>query len=184
MELFTFDRYGRTIHLIDIPGFDGRAISDALLLENIAVCLNQAYTSGVKLDGIIHLHPISSSRSQGSATKCLPIIRKMSGPEILSLLLLGSTMWNEEQFEIGERREAGLVENRDFWGDIIDQGGRTFRFFNSPESALVACDYIIQPDQKMIVTLQYQKVNERKPLSKADAGLELESDILQLKELC
>lgn len=184
MEPFTFDRYGRTVHLIDTPGFDGTEISDARLLENIAVCLNQAYINGVKLDGIIYLHPISSPRIQGSATKCLRIIRKICGPAALSLLLLGSTMWDKEQFEIGERREAELVENRNFWGDIIDQGGRTFRFFNNPESALVACDYIIQRDQKMIVALQYQMVNERKPLNKTDAGLELESDILQLKELC
>jgi hypothetical protein len=93
-------------------------------------------------------------------------------------------MWNKEQLAIGERREQELVENRNFWGDIIGQGGRTFRFFNNPESALVACDYIIQRGQKMIVALQYQMVNERKPLNKTDAGLELESDILQLKEFC
>jgi hypothetical protein len=184
VEPFTFERHGYTVHLIDTPGFDGTIHSDATLLADIAACLNQAYVSGIKLNGIIYLHPINSPRIQGSATKCLRIIKKICGPEAVSLLLIGSTMWDKERFEIGKRREEELVESHNFWGDVIDQGVKTFRFFNDPESAFVACDYIIQRGQKMTVALQHQMVNEGKPLNETDAGLELEGDIVHLKEFC
>ncbi len=79
MEPFTFERNGHTVHLIDTPGFDGSTTSDALLLEDIAACLNQAYTYGVQVSGIIYLNAINSPRAQGSAKKALRIVKKICG---------------------------------------------------------------------------------------------------------
>jgi hypothetical protein len=154
VERFTFQRNSQTIHLINTPGF-GRDGSDALLLEDVAGFLNQSYLSGIQLNGIVYLHPISAPRVQGSTITCLRIIQKICGPTAQTMILLGSSMWDKEDSHTALMREQELIENPNFWGDLVDRGGKTFRFYNNNEPALIACDYIIQRRQKMMLALQH-----------------------------
>ncbi|CZR55998.1 uncharacterized protein PAC_05886 [Phialocephala subalpina] len=188
-EPFTFQRNGLTVHLIDTPGFDSTRCSDAELLEDIAVCLNHAYISGVQISGIIYLHPINNTRVQGSAMKSIRIIKEVCGPEALSLILLGSSLWGKEDFEVAKRREDELTHTSHFWGSMIENGSRTFRFYNDQASALIACDHFIEQRRnanfrKVTLALQHQMINEGKTLNETDAGMEVEKDILQLKQIC
>jgi len=189
VEPFTFQRNGFRVHLIDTPGFDSIGSSDAALLQDVAVCLNNAYISGAQISGIIYLHPINSTRVQGSAMKCLRIIKKICGPEALSLILLGSTMWDKEDPEIAKRRQDELTRTADFWGSMIEDGCKTFRFLNDQASALLACDYLIEQRRKerfreVTLALQHQMVNECRALNATDAGMEVEREILQFKQIC
>ncbi|KAI9824185.1 MAG: hypothetical protein M1819_000896 [Sarea resinae] len=184
VEPFTFERNGHTVHLIDTPGFDGSTTSDALLLEDIAACLNQAYTYGVQVSGIIYLHAINSPRAQGSAKKALRIVKKICGEDAYSVVLLGSTMWNKEDFAIAKRREEELINSRELWGDMIAAGSKSFKFYNDRASALIACDYIIQHGQKKTLALQHQMVNEHKSLNETEAGIEMQGEVLSLQALC
>ncbi|KAF8853212.1 hypothetical protein BDZ45DRAFT_694469 [Acephala macrosclerotiorum] len=189
VEPFTFQRNGLTVHLIDTPGFDSTRCSDVELLEDIAVCLNHAFLSGVQISGIIYLHPINNTRVQGSTMKSLRIIQKVCGPEALSLILLGSSMWDKEDFETARRREDELTQTSHFWRNMIEKGSRTFRFYNDQASALVACDHIIEQRRsadfrKVTLALQHQMINEGKTLNETNAGMEVEKDILQLKQIC
>lgn len=179
-----FERNGHTVHLIDTPGFDGSTTSDALLLEDIAACLNQAYTAGVQVSGVIYLHAINSPRAQGSARKALRIVKKICGEDAYSIILLGSTMWNKEDSEIAKQREKELTNNRELWGDMIAAGSKSFKFYNDRASALVACDYIIQQEQKKTLALQHQMVNEHKSLNETEAGIEMQGEVLALQALC
>lgn len=184
VEPFTFERNGHTVHLIDTPGFDGSTTSDALLLEDIADCLNQAYTHGVQMSGIIYLHAINSPRAQGSAKKALRIVKKICGEDAYSLILLGTTMWNKEDSRTAKRREEELINNRELWGDMIAAGSKSFKFYNDHASALIACDYIIQQKRKKILALQHQMVNEHRSLDETDAGIEMQGEVLGLQALC
>ncbi|KAK9775065.1 putative G domain-containing protein [Seiridium cardinale] len=184
VEPFMFERNGHTVHLIDTPGFDGSTTSDALLLEDIAACLNQAYTHGVQVSGIIYLHAINSPRAQGSAKKALRIVKKICGEDAYPVILLGSTMWNKEDFGVAKRREEELINNRELWGDMIAAGSKSFKFYNDRASALVACDYIIQQGQKKTLALQHQMVNEHKSLNETEAGIEMHGEVLGLQALC
>lgn len=179
-----FERNGHTVHLIDTPGFDGSTTSDALLLEDIAACLNQAYAHGVQVSGIIYLHAINSPRAQGSARKALRIVKKICGEDAYSVVLLGSTMWNKEDFGLAKRREEELINNWELWGDMIAAGSKSFKFYNDSASALVACDYIIQQGQKKTLALQHQMVNEHKCLNETEAGIEMHGEVLGLQALC
>lgn len=184
VEPFTFERNGHTVHLIDTPGFDGSTTSDALLLEDIAACLNQACVHGVQVSGIIYLHAIHSPRAQGSARKALRIVKKICGEDAYSIILLGSTMWDREDFDVAKRREEELVNNQELWGDMIASGSKSFRFYNDRASALLACDYIIQQGQKKTLALQHQMVKEHKSLDETDAGVEMLGEMLRLQALC
>ncbi|KAE8449525.1 hypothetical protein EG329_008134 [Mollisiaceae sp. DMI_Dod_QoI] len=97
-------------------------------------------------------------------------------------------MWDKENFQIAERREE-LTQSTRFWGSLIRIGCKTFRFYTEQASALVACDYIIGQRKKadferVALALQHQMVNERKTLNETDARMEIEKDILQLKQIC
>ncbi|KAF3808314.1 hypothetical protein GCG54_00006935 [Colletotrichum gloeosporioides] len=184
VEPFTFKRNGYTVHLIDTPGFDGSTTSDVLLLQDIAACLNQAYTHGVQVSGIIYLHAINSPRAQGSGRKALRIVKKICGEDAYSVVLLGSTMWNKENFSVAKRREEELINSQELWGDMIAAGSKSFAFYNDRASALIACDYIIQQGQKRTLALQHQMVNEHKSLDETEAGIEIQGDVLRVRELC
>lgn len=184
MEPFVFERNGQTVHLVDTPGFDGSTTSDALLLEDMAAYLNQACTYGIQVSGIIYLHPINSPRAQGSAKRALRIVKKICGEDAYSVILLGSTMWNKEDFGIARRREGELMDSRELWGDMIAAGSKSFRFYNDRASALIACDCIIQRGQKKTLALQQQMVNEHKSLDETEAGMEMQGEVLGLRALC
>jgi hypothetical protein len=181
VDTFTFERKGKTVHLVDTPGFDGTLNADTFSLEDIAAYLNRAYVLGIPINGIIYLHPITSNRLQGSARKCLRIIQKICGEDASSIILLGSTMWDKEDYETAQKREEELTANREFWGGMIENRSKTFRFHNDSKSALVACDYIIEQRRQVTLALQHQMVNLGRTLKETDAGLEIHQEILQLK---
>lgn len=185
MEPFTFERSGRTIHIIDTPRFDGSTTSDVLLLEEISACLNQAYVHGVQISGIIYLHAINSPRAPGSTRRALRIVKKICGKEAYPIILLGSSMWDKEpDLELTRRREEELIKNHELWGDMIAAGSKSFKFFNDQRSALEACDYIIHQGKKKTLALQTQMVDERKSLDRTDAGIEMLGVVAELQALC
>jgi hypothetical protein len=184
MEVFSFERIGRTVHLIDTPGFDDTVMTDSTLLEDIADWLSKAYTRGIRLNGIIYLHPIAHNRMQGSSLACLRIFQKICGTHISSAIILGSTMWDKVDSQTGQRRETELVETPEFWGEMVEAGSRTFRFQGNQRSGLIVCDHIIQQNQEITLALQHQMVNEHKALHETDAGQEIERTLLQVREIC
>jgi hypothetical protein len=97
-------------------------------------------------------------------------------------IILCSTMWDKEDPQIAQSRETELALSSEFWRDMIDRGSKTFRFDGAKEIALKVCGYIINRNEVMTLALQHQLVDEKKPLHKTDAGLEIEQEILQVKQ--
>ncbi|KEZ40817.1 hypothetical protein SAPIO_CDS8009 [Scedosporium apiospermum] len=58
---------GQDLHLIDTPGFDDTEMKDSDILLQIAEYLN----TDVRLSGILYLHPITTRRVGGAATRNL-----------------------------------------------------------------------------------------------------------------
>lgn len=68
-----------------------------------------------------------------SLVKNLEMLKKLSGKEVMPNVAIITTMWGEVKEETGVRREEELV--RDFWSDVVDNGGRVARFRDTQDSA-------------------------------------------------
>lgn len=114
--------HGKTVHLIDTPGFNDTHRSDGEILQELAFWLLQCYNLGIRLSGIVYLHSITDPRMQGSTLRALNIFKKLVGPENFHGVILATTMWNKVQqidYDRAIKRQQDLVNDVNFWGDLI-----------------------------------------------------------------
>lgn len=119
--VYSYFHNGKTVCLIDTPGFDDTNRSDTDILKDIAFYLSSIYSKKVKLAGIIYLHRITDVRMTGSSYKNLRMLEKLCGDGAMSKVVLVTTMWNllgrpgsDHTVAVGEQREAMLKDK--FWG--------------------------------------------------------------------
>ncbi|KAJ5942072.1 hypothetical protein N7516_002240, partial [Penicillium verrucosum] len=174
------------IWLVDTPGFDDTHRSDTDVLREIANWLMESFSSKkVILNGIIYLHRITDIRMQGSAMKNLFMFKKLCGPDALKNVILATTMWERVGMEDGERREQELERTSEFWGEMIMRGALLKRHQNNANSAWSLVDVFASKSstkRKAVLTIQQEMVVQHKPLAKTDAGMELESSLVQERE--
>ncbi|KAN0084765.1 P-loop containing nucleoside triphosphate hydrolase protein [Elaphomyces granulatus] len=163
VAIHSFRRRGRTIHLIDTPGFDDTTKADVDILNNITFWLSHAYRAEPKLllSGIIYLHPISEPKMVGTATRNLAMMKLLCGEENLSIVWLATTMWGLVS------PERGLSTDQ-FWGGLI-------RHQDSETSAFA----IHQP---MALSIQRQMVDEHRNVDQTDAGRYLRQHVIREQE--
>ncbi|KAJ3556000.1 hypothetical protein NP233_g12077 [Leucocoprinus birnbaumii] len=116
------DPEGRSIVLVDTPGFDDTTRSDIQVLELISDWLVVTYENQVKLSGLIYLHCITDNRMAGHPYKNLRMFGELCGGAAMSQVLLVTTMW-ERLVEGREVGEARVIELKDkFWKPFIQRG--------------------------------------------------------------
>ncbi|KAF4965619.1 hypothetical protein FSARC_6606 [Fusarium sarcochroum] len=165
------------IYLFDTPGFDDTNRSDTEVLIEIASCLTKIYEDNFKLSGILYLHRITDRRIGGSAKRNLFMFRKLCGKDGLNNVLLVTTMWEDEQPEKGESREAELVATDGFWGALVAEGAEIKRHDNTRASAMALLK-IIAKKNRVAISIQKEMVSEHKNLNETEAGMGLNSEIL------
>lgn len=62
LAIFSVEREGRIIYLIDTPGFDDTNRSDIETLRSISHYLSISYANRVSISGILYLHRVSDVR--------------------------------------------------------------------------------------------------------------------------
>ena len=83
---------------------------------------------------IVYLHNIQSNRMAGSAMRSLHHLTNISGPGIISNVVLVTTLWSElAREDIGVQREKEL--RTDYWRDLLARGCKYNRFDDNNESA-------------------------------------------------
>ena len=93
VQIWTFELEGRSIHLVDTPGFDDTKRSDTGVLKDLAYWLSLSYEKkGILLTGLIYLHPISQTRMAGTAFKNLRTFKKMVGSQSMHSVAQVTTM--------------------------------------------------------------------------------------------
>jgi hypothetical protein len=81
------------------------------------------YKSTARIAGILYLHDISQRRlPEKRITAIINELCQMCDPQNIILL---TTMWNDVQSNVGERRERQLD---DFWAEMVKRGSRMKRF--------------------------------------------------------
>ncbi|KAL8924263.1 MAG: hypothetical protein Q9172_002776 [Xanthocarpia lactea] len=130
-----------TTFLLDTPGFDDPSLSDTSVLQSIASCLADISEGllfpnfAAQISGIIFIQAINEPRMTGSMMRNLTILRLLVGEENLEHCVLVTTKWGLEELDVAERREAELIQTRDYWGWFLAEGAVIERYGDSQESA-------------------------------------------------
>ncbi|KAL8645934.1 MAG: hypothetical protein Q9226_007073 [Calogaya cf. arnoldii] len=177
---------GRRVFLLDTPGFDDTSRSDTDVLKTIAKNLVGMYSKDIKLSGIIYLHRITDVRFTGSAYKNISVFKKLCGENCYPNVVLATTMWENlggsgNDTTLGDQRETQLVKTREWWGLMTQRGSKIFRHMDNKRSALEIVDYLTKLNQKVVLEIQSQIVDEKKNLQDTGAGLEVERELQEAK---
>lgn len=166
---------GRTVRLLDTPGFDDTTRSNAEILKEIVYFLNKVYEAGFSLLGIIYLHRITDPRMSGSAIKNLEIFKKLCGEAAFSNVRLVTTRWNqvkpgEEELREAQEREGQLIQSDLYWAPIIKHGAKVRRHTGDAQSAQAIVSELIAQNQKKTLAIQREMIEEKTPLDRTTAG--------------
>lgn len=165
---------GRTVYLVDTPGFDDHRRSDAQILEEISFWLVQAAAHGFRVAGLIYLHRITDNRIAGSGQRSLNIFQKICGSQNFHLCLLITTHWDlvlhDQNLRLQAlRRQAEITTAPGWWGEVSRQGGRHGAMIDS-QSAKNLLEDLVQQNHSSTLLLQEQLLVPDSRLADTDAG--------------
>lgn len=184
MTVYSLRYRGYVVRLIDTPGFDDSKKPDVEILNDIAYWLTRAYAAEPRLllSGIVYLHPIHEPRMQGTAKKNLNMFKLLCGEESLRCVVLATTMWSKVFKSEGQGRQDELVATERFWGNMVAHGSKVFKHEDNAASAFGIIDRIIDNKQPVVLDIQREIVEERKPVDETNAGKSQRETELRAKE--
>jgi hypothetical protein len=130
-----------------------------------------SYRKDIKIWGIIYLHRISDNRVPASALKNIRTLEAMCGVSAMRNVALVTTMWNEVQPDVAQRREACLFE--EFWSQMLSNGARAHRFKDSFNSAWDIADSLLRMPPAPTLHVSVEQVHHNKHLYETQAGIPL-----------
>ncbi|KAK4443528.1 hypothetical protein QBC34DRAFT_265563, partial [Podospora aff. communis PSN243] len=177
---------GKSVFLVDTPGFDDTGRSDAEILKEITFFLVTLHDKNVSLAGLVYMHRISDPRISGSAAKNLRLFKGLVGKPSYEHVALVSTMWSELSDERHVQRQRLEELRATFWSDLI-QGGCSVKEHRGDEaSALGIIRDIVTAErsarQPISLTIQLELAVEGKTLGDTTAGKLLLQEIMGDKE--
>lgn len=78
--------------------------------------------------GVLYLHDITVTRVGGTAVKNIEMFNMVVGKAAAQNVVVVTTKWDLIGSEVGERREAQLKEDPQFFEPILNAGASMFRF--------------------------------------------------------
>ncbi|KAJ3557230.1 hypothetical protein NM688_g1580 [Phlebia brevispora] len=175
----TFELSGRSITLIDTPGFDDTIISETDILNMIALYLSTTYQQGFKLSGIVYMHSISDVRFDGILRRNFNMFRKLCGDDVLQNVVIVTNMWEEVSYECGVARETQLANDDLLFKPALAQGARMLRHYNTVPSARFILSSLLS-NVPLALRIQRELVDEGKDIADTDAGRALGSELVAL----
>ncbi|KAH9927696.1 uncharacterized protein B0H18DRAFT_285335 [Fomitopsis serialis] len=179
--LRAFGLTGRTVRLIDTPGFDDTTRTDTEVLKMIAVALSQMYEDGHKLSGIIYMQRISDFRMTGISRRNFHLFRKLCGEDTLKNVVIVTNMWGEVNAERGLAREDELASDPMFFKPALEKGAKMMRHDNTYHSAVTVMLQLI-PNTPAPLLLQTELVEQDMDIAETAVGAELARDIEEQRQ--
>ncbi|KAF5327319.1 hypothetical protein D9619_004266 [Psilocybe cf. subviscida] len=177
-----FELDGRSVTLIDTPGFDDTTKSDADILRMIAAFLATAYENGKTLAGVIYVHRISDFRMGGISTRNFKMFRQLCGESTLKNVVIVTNMWSAVSEDIGIARETELASEDIFFKPVLDKGAQILRHSNTPASAHAIIARIIA-NHPLPLQIQRELVDQKMDIGQTAAGEELNRELnIQLQK--
>ncbi|KAJ3562352.1 hypothetical protein NP233_g9632 [Leucocoprinus birnbaumii] len=167
---------GRSVVLVDTPGFDDTTRTDYEILALINEWLKKTYEGHVKLSGLLYLHRITENRITGSLLKNVATFEQLCGGMALKQVVLTTTCWTRGDAALhGPARVEQL--KGDYWKAIIGQGASVDALMpNTYEGAWRIVETLINRHRTDIVLLQKEVVDQRIALNETKAGQTLYND--------
>lgn len=150
---------GKTVHLIDTPGFNDTHRTDGDILHELAFWLLKSHTHDIHLSGVVYLHSITDNRIQGSALRALNIFKNLVGEENYHGVVLATTMWDKlDDGDYGSaiRRQKELLTNMNFWGDMKQGRSQVKALTAGRTSVEEIVNHIVAENKRMSLRIQCQ----------------------------
>lgn len=154
---------GRTVWLIDTPGFDDSHVSDIDRLQEVSLYLTDLYKAKVNLTAIIYLQDIRVERIGGVALKNIRILESLTGLDNFKAVIVATDFWTNPVGQRMEEHETALINDDYFFGPMIRNGARYRRL----------PDWYSSPDQAECLSLLSEAVTGRRPIRKMQIQREL-----------
>ncbi|KAF5372403.1 hypothetical protein D9757_011616 [Collybiopsis confluens] len=132
---FVDEESGRKVILVDTPGFDDSrdGVTDTDILKKVTDFLLKEYDNKRKLNGIIYIHSIASTRFSGQSVRNLKMFKNLCGAETYKNVVILTTFWDDKSAKkMGEKREAELKSK---FCLQLAQGGAAFMRHNRTKSS-------------------------------------------------
>ncbi|KAJ3525844.1 hypothetical protein NMY22_g10407 [Coprinellus aureogranulatus] len=176
-----FSLDGRTVILVDTPGFDDTKKSDTDILKMIAQFLTHSYEEGKKLAGVIYIHRISDFRVGGTSSRNFSMFRKLCGDSTLKNVVVMTNMWGEVSKELGEARERELASEDEFFKPVLDNDARMVRHDGTLASAQALIRHFLSNIPEAL-QIQREIVEEKKDILETAAGEALNKDLIEQRK--
>ncbi|KII85056.1 hypothetical protein PLICRDRAFT_178816 [Plicaturopsis crispa FD-325 SS-3] len=173
-----FQLDGRSVTLIDTPGFDDTTRSDTDILKMIAQYLAVAYQNKHRLHGVIYIHRISDNRLGGVSRRNFKMFRELCGDTSLKNVIIATNMWGEVDLSVGEAREAELAREDMFFKPVLEKGAQLLRHENTLASAQALLRTILD-NHPIPLRIQHELIDERKNIAQTAAGEELNREFIE-----
>ncbi|KAF8150166.1 P-loop containing nucleoside triphosphate hydrolase protein [Crassisporium funariophilum] len=170
---------GRSVNLIDTPGFDDTKLSDTSVLNMIAAYLSYSHNTGRKLAGVIYMHRILDNRLGGISARNFRMFRNLCGEASLRSVVIATTMWDEVDERIGADREKELTTKDVFFKPALDKGAQISRHTNTLESAQEIIRSIIDIDSPSVVLQIQEELGRGLDITETQAGKAISRELFE-----
>jgi hypothetical protein len=170
---------GRTVHLIDTPGFNDTLRSDGETLQELAYWLIAASEHGFRLSGIVYLHCIADTRFHRSSQQSLDLFKAICGADAFRGAVVATTMWDRMMWNIDKanRRQAQLKEK--IQEDMLPCGAKLWALSAAGVDAQKVIRHIVRKDMRLTLALQTEVIDHGYSLQETQAGKILYGDVLR-----
>ena len=96
------------------------------------------------------------------------MFRKLCGDEALRNVVLGTTKWDEVNFEVGQQREQVLKDIH--WKEMLQRGSVIMRVLADSASAWEIINHILKNDRIEFVRIQEELLEFGRHIPETDAG--------------
>jgi hypothetical protein len=160
--------------LVDTPGFDDSDRSDAEVLKELAKHLAAAYSSKIKLTGLIYLHRIMDTRFGGASGRNLRTFKKLTGKDNLGSVVLATTFWKKPLSSDDVAKETQLNTDPRFgWATMLDEGATSMRQDGSADSGAAIIRHLVDQKREVSLQIQTEMVDQGKTIAETEAGSEV-----------
>ncbi|KIM73739.1 hypothetical protein PILCRDRAFT_828793 [Piloderma croceum F 1598] len=172
---------GRTVRLIDTPGFDDDELTEKEVLERIASYLAVQYgdPSRTMLHGVIFIHRIDIDRVGNSAKRNLYMFLKLIGPKPYKNIVFVTNWWSKANPVKAAQRVAQLATNDKYWKPALDGGANVVHHTDSIESAQSIIRLILN-NHPISLNIQEELVDQKLDISETAAGQEVDKRLAEM----
>jgi hypothetical protein len=173
--------FGKTVWLVDTPGFDDSFRSNVEVLQDIATFFAQLYDHKIRFSGVLYLHRITDPRMSGTAIKNLEVFKLLCGVRAFPIIRLLTMHWNKlsnsSEYAEAVEREKELASDPRFFQSLIEKGSRLMRHeLLDQQSAKAVINSLLVVERKVDLSIQFEMVTQQKSLKETTAGRFLDQD--------